>query len=138
MTDTPRTPLRETLWIIALSPFLVALGFHVPLLAWGAWQKLRVPYIVAMPLLFALEMAAFDWLFISDQYQVAVLLSHGVLLAVVILLSLIAAIPDGGKELLQGPRSLEGFLPAHLLFLLLSFVMPMILGALGRSHGTKP
>jgi hypothetical protein len=139
MAEESRVPLREKIWIIVLSPFFIFLGMHIPLLAHYAWDKLRIPYVIAMPLLFASEMAAVGWLVFAPEQRALVLWPYGALLLLVTLLSLLAALlaDEKRKRLLEGPDNVEGFLPAHIIFILITFLMPAILQAIALAHASK-
>lgn len=130
MADKQRMPLR----IVALIPLLLLLGFHIPLIADGARRKLRVPYFIGMPLLFGLEMAAVDFLLVAPPYRATLLWMNGLLLLAVITGSFIIGCLGGRQRLIEGPGNCEGFAPAHMVFLLLWIMVPMLLKARSAWH----
>ncbi|MCE5327710.1 MAG: hypothetical protein LLG01_14995 [Planctomycetaceae bacterium] len=137
MANRPRTPLREVLFIIAFSPFALFFGFHVPLLANAAWTKLRIPYFVAMPLLFGIEMAAVDFLLLPPKHRTIALAAHGALLLLTAAGSVVCGlITKGRKRLMEEPGNLEGFVPAHILFILICLLVPFLIRAWAKAHGS--
>ena len=106
--------------------FALPLGFHIPLLACYGWEKLRIPYIIAMPILFAAEMSALDWLFFEGRARILMFTVHAAFLGLVVLLSLVGAILEGARRLLEGPSNVENFVLAHLFFLLSIFIVPAL------------
>jgi hypothetical protein len=117
-------------------PFFILLGLYIPLLASYAWKKIRVPYIVAMPVLFGLEMGLIDWRARRDV-PVVVFWSQGILLLLVVAVSLLAGIragrkPGDRKPLLEGPP-LEWFAVAQILFLTSFTIVPDIFKALAAA-----
>jgi hypothetical protein len=133
MAEKSRWTLRGTVLGALATPLLLVLGFQIPILAHFAWKKLRVPYVIAMPLLFAAEMAAVDWLCFGPEHRPSVLLVHGGLLLLVALGSLLSALfpgEDRRERLTEGPTNVEGFIPAHIIFLLTTLLLPAIFNAI--------
>ena len=134
MADDSRMPPREVFLIVAVSPLVLLAGLPIPLLASFAWRKLRVPYIIGMAVLFALEMATVDYVFFAGAQRILMLLSHGIFLSLVVSASLLASIFEGTGRLTEGPTNVEGFVAIHITFILLSMLIPQLQRASLLAH----
>ena len=134
MADGSRTSACDVIFLIVAIPLFAFFGLHIPLLASFAWPKIRVPYIVAMPMLLGLEMVMADLLLFAGHERLVMLLSHAAFLLLVIFVSFLIDIIGNRRRLLDGPNNVESFAPTHMIFLLTLVFIPAIFKARAIAH----
>ena len=120
----PQNSPREWLFIAAISPLLILLGFHIAGLAMLARKHLRVPYIVGVSIL----MALLSLPLIATRGHHPVWIPLAAILFVQVLVFGAHAVGYTKQELLDG-GNLEYIAPAHMMLCVMFMLLPAVYAA---------
>ncbi len=115
---------REWLFIAAISPLLILLGFHIAGLAMLARKYLRIPYIVCVSIMMAL--LSVPLIFLRGNHPIWIPLAA--VLFVQVLVFAAHAIGYTKQELLDG-GNLEYIAAAHMMLCVMFLLLPAVYAA---------
>lgn len=127
-SSLPTSP-REWLFIVAISPLLLLLGFHVAGLAILLRKYLRIPYIVGVSALIA--GSSCPLILMRGHHPIWIPLA--VILVVQVLLLTRHASECTKQDLLDG-GNVDHIVPAHMLLCMMYFSLPALYAARDAHH----
>lgn len=124
--DNPsfQNSLRGWIFIVAISPMLILLGFHIAGLAILARKHLRVPYIVSVSILMVLMSAPLIFLRGNNPLWIPLV----AVLFVQVLVIVTHLMGYTKEELLDG-GNLEHIAPAHMMLCVMFLLLPAVYAA---------